>query len=109
MMKTVEVVLYLDKGCSVEDDEYMIHLLSASEPLDIWQHHGGDDISLITECIRNHIDEINLPEETIVVVQLQESGEWEDVHWHKYYVITGQRIATEDDLTSQRMAEGNEG
>lgn len=87
-MKTVEVLLWLDAGCSKEEGEYSTHLKSFSEPLEMGYMHGQDDISLIMECIENDIDDIDLPYETLVCVTLTESGEREDVFWHKYYVIS---------------------
>jgi len=88
-MKKVEVLLWLEKGCSKEDGEYSIHLKSFSEPLDLDQPGGVDDISLIMDCIANSIDEIELLEETLTCVSLDESGEQEDVFWNKYYVVAG--------------------
>ena len=89
VMKKVDVLLWLDKGCSKSEGEYSIHLQSFSEPLEIGQPGGVDDVSLILNCIANGVDEIELPEETCVCVSLEESGEREDVFWNKYYVITG--------------------
>ena len=87
--KKIEILLWLDAGCSKEEGEYSINLKSFSEPLDIGQIGGVDDVSLAVDCIANNIDEIDLPEETLICVTLEESGEQEDVFWHKYYVVNG--------------------
>lgn len=88
-MKKVEVLLWLEKGCLKDEGEYSVHLKSFSEPLDLDQPGGVDDISLIMDCIANSLDEIELPEEVLTTVTLDESGEWEDVFWNKYYVVAG--------------------
>jgi len=61
----VEVCIYTELGCDPSEGEY----------------------SMIKDCIENNFEEIELAKEGCTQVILKESGEWEDVFWHKYYVI----------------------
>lgn len=89
-MKTgnyVQVVVRTESGCSVADGEYTMHIASFIGALDIYSPGGTDDVSLIASCIEDHIAKWDLPEEGGATVLLRESGEQEDVFWHKYYVV----------------------
>ena len=83
----VEVYVGTESGCSVDDDEYSIHITGFFGSIDINQPGGTDDASLIKDCIDNNIHLLKLPEEGSTRVILIESGEFEGYHWHKYYEI----------------------
>jgi hypothetical protein len=83
----VEVCIYTELGCDPSRGEYSVVISSFIGSLDISSIGGVDDVSLIQQCIENSIDEINLPSEGCAQVILKESGEWQDMFWHKYYEI----------------------
>ncbi len=83
----VSVSIYTESGCNPEDDEYSLTINNASNSLDISSSGGIDDISLIKDCIANNLSSFILPEEGMTEIILKEDGEWEDVFWHKYYVV----------------------
>ena len=88
-MNIVNVSIQTESGCDPLEGEYIAHITGFVGTLDITQVGGLDDATLIKECIDNAImcNDINLCEEGFEEVRLIESGEWEDVFWHKYYVI----------------------
>ena len=88
-MNIVSVLIQTEGGCDPLEGEYSAHITSFVGMLDITQVGGLDDATLIKECIDNAImdNDIELCEEGFKEVRLVESGEWEDVFWHKYYVI----------------------
>lgn len=55
--------------------------------LDITTEGGVDDITLIKDAIENDFDFDSIEDEVCVFFRMKETGEWEDVFWHKYYVI----------------------
>ena len=83
----VEVCIYTESGCNVEDGEYSMRIISFIGTLDISSIGGVDDISLVKACIEENLDDLRLPEEGCAQVILKESGEWEDNHWLKYYEL----------------------
>lgn len=83
----VKVALDTEKGCDPQENEYSLRILSVLGCLDISSIGGVDDVSLIKDCIENDIDWEIIPEEGATFITLEESGEWEDVFWHKYYKI----------------------
>lgn len=87
----VYVCIVTEDECSVEKGEYSLSITGITGALDISSIGGVDDVSLIKECIESHISEMKLPNDGTTVVVLKESGEWEDVFWHKYYVV--ERVA----------------
>lgn len=92
----VLVVITTESGCNPEEGEYQLHLISQKNPLDLNCYGGVDDASLIVDCIENAISELELPEEGETEVNLIESGEWEDVFWHKYYEVISHKRVTQD-------------
>jgi len=56
-----------------------------------------DDFQLVKECIENDIEEKYLVNEIIIDITLIETGEWEDVFWHKYYKIEKVELIDPDD------------
>lgn len=83
----VSVYIFTENGCDPNEGEYTLHLQSFSNFLDICSLGGVDDISLIKECIEENLKSFYLPEEGATEIVLKESGEWEDVFWHKYYEV----------------------
>jgi len=83
----VSVLVETEKGCDINEGEYSLYIMSFIGSLDIYSPGGVDDVSLIKDCILNHLDDLNLPEEGCTQIVLRESGEWEDVFWSKYYEI----------------------
>jgi len=87
-INTVQVIIGTELDCDPKEGEYSVHLSSFIGALDLSSIGGVDDISLITDCIENDLNFDILPKEGSTIVTLEESGEWEDVFWHKYYKIT---------------------
>lgn len=83
----VQVLIHTESGCDPKDGEYWLEISGFVGCLDISSPGGVDDVSLIMECIENNMDFSTLPEEGTTEVTLRESGEWEDVFWHKYYIV----------------------
>lgn len=81
------VVIYTEEGCSPEEGEYGLSLCSFIGALDLSAPGGTDDIQLVKDAVENEIDFKLLPIEGETEVILRESGEWEDVFWHKYYEV----------------------
>ena len=86
-LNIISVNIHTEEGCNPMDGEYQIDLISFIGALDLSAVGGVDDISLITDCIENDFDFEKLPQCGFANVILKESGEWEDVFWHKYYTI----------------------
>lgn len=87
MENIVNVTMFLESGCDPSDGEYGLNITQFIGALDISAAGGVDDITLIKDAIENNIDFSALPKEGFVEIRLKESGEREDVFWHKYYVI----------------------
>jgi hypothetical protein len=83
----ISVFLNTESGCNAFEGEYSLYLASFMGELDISSVGGVDDISLAKECIENHLDFSKIPKHGTTEIILKESGEWEDVFWHKYYEI----------------------
>ena len=76
----VRICVITEKGCDRKAGEftvYITHLLNG------WI--GEDDHELIRECVWEDIEVC--PEEGGTEFVLEETGEREDVFWHKYYKI----------------------
>ena len=87
----VQVMITVESGCDPKEGEYGVEICGFIGSLDISSVGGVDDISLIKEAIEEHVDISEFPKEGQLEVILKESGEWEDMFWHKYYVV--ERIA----------------
>lgn len=83
----VQVFVNTESGCDPKGGEYTMSLGGFVGCLELSSPGGVDDISLIKEAIENDLDFDKLPKEGCTEIVLRESGEWEDVFWHKYYVI----------------------
>ena len=88
-MNIVNVAIQTESGRDPLEGEYTACITSFVGALDITAAGGSDDVTLIKEAVDDAImhNEIQLCEEGFEEVRLMESGEWEDVFWHKYYVI----------------------
>lgn len=88
-MNIVNVVIQTESGCDPLEGEYTACITSFVGTLDITADGGVDDATLIKEAVDEAImnNEIELCEEGFKEVRFIESGEWEDVFWHKYYVL----------------------
>jgi len=83
----VQALIQTESDCDPSIGEYSLSITGFTSSLDLSGHGGTDDISLIKNAIENHVDLLRLPPEGWTEVTLRESGEWEDVFWHKFYVI----------------------
>lgn len=83
----VHVIVYVENGCDVNEGEYSINLVGLLGSLDLNSYGGVDDISLIKEAIDNFMLEGQYRGDVAIDIVLKESGEWEDVFWHKYYIV----------------------
>lgn len=86
-MNYVSVLMYVEDGCHISQGEYSLHITSIIGALDINANGGGNDVSLILEAVEECIQSLNVGDVTSVEFRLKESGEWEDVFWHKYYEV----------------------
>ena len=84
----VNLTIRCDPGCKMKHGEYSIEINAFIGVLDLSSYGGVDDISLIKEEIEEFMSKVEFPEDSFVCsVVLRESGEWEDVFWHKYYKV----------------------
>ena len=81
------VVVYTESGCDPKNDEYSAFITVLTGTLDITSTGGVDDITLIKDAVEGVVLSEELPEEGATEITLKESGEREDVFWHKYYVV----------------------
>jgi len=90
MTQEIKVRIDYEEDCNPKDDEYSTSLISFNDVLNITRtdtERGVDDITLINEAIDEYIAKNNLPRSGPIVLTLIESGEWEDVFWHKWFEI----------------------
>ncbi len=87
LLNYVSVYIETERGCNPQEGDYSLHITSVIGSLDIGAAGGVDDVSLIKDCVENNLDGFDLPEEGCAEIVLRESGEWEDVFWHKYYEV----------------------
>ena len=92
MKNKILVVMNIESGCNPKAGEYSLNICGFFGALDINAFGGVDDITLIKDCVENSMDEWELPEEGDLEIILNESGEWEDVFWHKYYEVESYRV-----------------
>lgn len=76
------VAVHTESGCNVKQGEYSVYITGI-----IAGFIGHDDFYLVAECIAESLDDLSLPEEGWTPVVVQETGEREDVFWHKYYEV----------------------
>ena len=83
----VLVNVIVESGCCINQGEYQIDITNFIGFLDISSIGGVDDISLIRDCIDEHVSSMKIDGDAVICLMLKESGEWEDVFWHKYYEV----------------------
>ena len=83
----VQALIQTENDCDPSIGEYSLSITGFVGSLDLSSIGGVDDISLIKDAIENHVDFVSLPPEGWTEVLLKESGEWDDVFWHKYYEV----------------------
>lgn len=82
-----QVIMTIESGCNVQDGEYSLKIVGLCGALCIDVPGGVDDAHLITECIQDHFDFNEAPAEGCVHFIVRESGEREDMSWHRYFEI----------------------
>lgn len=92
MKNKVLLVMNIESGCDPKIGEYSLNIISFFGAIDITQNGGSDNVYLIRECVEEAIDGWELPEEGDIEIIVNESGEWEDVYWNKYYEIESYKV-----------------
>ena len=94
---SVRVQVCYEEGCDLREKEYSIEILNFVGSLNVSDNdekNGVGDIALIQEAVYEWIDEEKLPIGQIVItLELVESGEWEGLFWHKYYIVAKSDIS----------------
>lgn len=76
----VVAVIFIENGCSFDEDEYKINISSKNFDLD-----NFDALIDAIHELSEYLDTI--PKETNIEIDLIEDGEWEDVFWNTYFTI----------------------
>jgi hypothetical protein len=76
---TVRAIVFTEKDCDPKDGEYSVFIQQ------IIGLFGEDDYGLVKEAINECLDDLDLFPEGWCEVTLIETGEQQDVFWHKYY------------------------
>jgi hypothetical protein len=77
------VTIWTESGCSFKDGEFTVKISNIIEG-----EVGHDDHQLVRECVWEEYENSDFPQlDAAYYVELVETGEWEDVFWHKYYQI----------------------
>jgi hypothetical protein len=97
------VAVETEVGCDYDDMEYCFYIYKVIDSL-LTQR----DFELAEECIFNHVRAKDLPEEGLTYFELTEAGEWEDVHWFKYFEITKRLGDTDTETDKNRIRENLE-
>lgn len=96
MKNKVRVQICYEEGCDLTEKEYSLEIIGFVGSLnisDLDEKHGTGDASLIQEAVYEWMEPESLPNaQVVIVLDLLESGEWEDVFWHKYYVVEKSKI-----------------
>ena len=72
---------------NIKDGEYSLGITGILGSLDIDSPGGIDDISLIKECIFDYVTGKKELISGVYIVDLVETGEYEDIFWNKYYKV----------------------
>jgi len=75
-----------ESGCNVIDGEFQVDIV-AIENGSVGEH----DHHLVHECIWEWVGLKSIKPEQDNIVNVVESGEWEDVFWHKYYIVSNEQ------------------
>ena len=84
----VTMTVFLEEGCSFDLGEYSLEMTGLIGSLSLSNKFGSGDMDLIKERVEEDLLEHGLEPGRPLLITLEESGEWEDVHWHKYYKVT---------------------
>lgn len=91
MKNKVRVQVSYEKGCDLTEKEYSIEIIGFVGSLnisDIDEKNGVGDVALIQDAVYEWMTSQKLPDaQVVIILDLVESGEQEDVFWHKYYVV----------------------
>ena len=91
MKNKVRVQICYEKECDINEKEYSIEIIGFVGSLnisDIDEKNGISDISLIQDAVYEWMTSQKLPDaQVVIILDLVESGEQEDIFWHKYYVV----------------------
>lgn len=90
-MNAVQVFVECEDDCTIERGEFSLKISQFIGELSINDGNGSDDASLIKECCNDFLcqnkDYYQKENSFSAILILEESGEWEDVFWHKYYIV----------------------
>lgn len=90
-MNIVQLYVECEDGCTIERNEFSLDIAQFIGSLSIDDNGGCDDVSLIKECcsdyLYTHKEYFDMEPAFTATLTIEESGEWEDVFWHKYYVV----------------------
>lgn len=100
-MKKITVLITIEGGCDFQSGEYDVELLSFTEPLILTAPGGTDDISLVLDAIPENITVAESDKTEIFKATFVESGEWEDVFWHKWYDLESVEDVEDEDTTQE--------
>lgn len=76
------IAIQTELGCKIEEGEYSVFIVKLLDGL-----IGEDDFDLVQECVAEAIRDLDLPPEGWTEFEINETGEREDVFWHKYYEL----------------------
>jgi hypothetical protein len=109
MKNRVRVQICYDKGCNLTEKEYSLEIIGFVGLLnisDLDEKHGTGDACLIQNAVYEWMEPEKLPDaQVVIVLDLLESGEWEDVFWHKYYIVEEANITN---LTSSEVSQASD-
>jgi hypothetical protein len=80
------IAIQTELGCQISEGEYSVFIVKILSGL-----IAEDDFTLVQECVAEQIGELDLPAEGWTEFEINETGEREDVFWHKYYKL-GKRL-----------------
>lgn len=96
MPNRIRAEVHVESGCDPTEGEYGVTITSFLGGLRISPPSSDavDDVDMITLCIDEAIaaGSVPLPSEGFTIVELVESGEWQDVFWHGYYIIERHQV-----------------
>lgn len=75
------VTVFTESGCDVDKGEYSINIITI-----IQGEIAKEDFGLVEDCMAEVVGD--MPEEAVMEFTVTETGEREDVFWHKWYEVT---------------------
>jgi len=85
----ITVRIDTERDCNIHEGEYSVFLLGTKYPVELDPPGGETHFYLVTECIAENLDKLNLPEEGYTTVKFREAGEWQDVFFVRWYELLG--------------------